>query len=333
LSEVSSRDLRIAERYLLAPPVDAIFGAEPVCISDLSTSGVRLSHKSPLESGSKSMLRFRPEGCPSDFTLQGEVVWTQLSSAVDPDEKYVSGVRTYGERSVVDSAISKLDDSGRLFRVEERRGSDRFLIGTPLKAEFAPVGAVRLCDIAGKGARIETTSCLKPGTKGDLHFSLASGTLDVNVEAEVAWCRLKAIYSANDNRYHVGLRITAKSEFMRLAIGQLRELKKATKDTHSLKLKFKISRARSRNKTATPPEAAPTSETSEYFSLIDVVRSELRSNLEEGARWRLLAKLSSSKPELRGIAGPITDDLEALSVWEYLERTVDPSIVSLAFHR
>jgi len=34
---------------------------------------------------------------------------------------------------------------------------------------------------------------------------------------------------------------------------------------------------------------------------------------------------------LRGIAGPIATHTEALAVWEYLDRSVDPTVIALGF--
>jgi hypothetical protein len=47
--------------------------------------------------------------------------------------------------------------------------------------------------------------------------------------------------------------------------------------------------------------------------------------------WYRRARLVINDPATRALAPPIADHPDALAVWEYLDRSVDPSIVGRAF--
>ena len=61
------------------------------------------------------------------------------------------------------------------------------------------------------------------------------------------------------------------------------------------------------------------------------MREELRLNPEEAMHWYRRARIIINDPATRAAAPPIADHPDALAVWEYLDRSVDPSIVSRAF--
>src|SRR5689334_18196099 len=77
----SPRNLRTAERFLLAPPLAATFGAAPVAVCDISEKGARFRHERALEAGAKSVLQIAAAGAP--VSLEAIVVWTQ------PDAQFV----------------------------------------------------------------------------------------------------------------------------------------------------------------------------------------------------------------------------------------------------
>ncbi len=322
-----------AERFLLLPPVEATFGTMPVNLGDISVSGARLRHSNPIEAGSKSFLRFKLDGAVNPVALEGEVVWTQPSLSADLQERHVSGVRLQGSLETIERVVARLMASGRSHRVRERRFSDRFMLHQALRGELDGAGEIRILDLASKGARIETTEPIGAGEKRTLRFPIPKSTFEVRAGVEVAWCRLSAIYSATEFRHHVGLRITERPELIRLAIGQLSELRLATKDTLSLKLKLKIARAFEKGPGVgvhTVDDAMPGSE---YFPLIQSVRTLLASDPEECKYWMDFAAKTAEEPDIRARTGPITKNHEALAAWEYLDRTIDASIVALAFEK
>jgi hypothetical protein len=61
------------------------------------------------------------------------------------------------------------------------------------------------------------------------------------------------------------------------------------------------------------------------------VREELRLNPDEAMHWYRRARLIINDPTTRALAPPIAHHPDALAVWEYLDRSVDPSIVGRAF--
>ncbi|HEX8152323.1 MAG TPA: hypothetical protein VF698_04315, partial [Thermoanaerobaculia bacterium] len=145
------------------------------------------------------------------------------------------------------------------------------------------------------------------------------------------WTSVKAITGANQRSYRAGLLINEKPELMRLAIGQLCEMNRATLDTQSLRLKLKILRARARQ---LAPSYAASIEASgvpaEQYLLIHGVREELRLNPDEALHWYRRARLVINDPATRQVAPGIADHPDALAVWEYLDRSVDPTMVGRA---
>ena len=59
--------------------------------------------------------------------------------------------------------------------------------------------------------------------------------------------------------------------------------------------------------------------------------AELRLNPDEAMHWYRRARLVIADPATREVAPSIAHHPDALAVWEYLDRSIDPSIVSRAF--
>lgn len=144
---------------------------------------------------------------------------------------------------------------------------------------------------------------------------------------------MSAIWGVDEYRFHAGIKIVERPELVRLAIGQLSELKLAVKDTQSLKLKLKISRALEAGPEPSHETVQDAVPGSEYFPLVQAVRRYLETNEEEKRAWHEIATKTSQTADIRAAAGPIREHIEALAVWEYLERSVDPSILALSFDR
>lgn len=322
-----------AERLLLLPPLDAEFGVNRVVVGDISVSGVRLRHGQPLETGRKAILRFHLEGESAAIALECEVVWTQPSLSADLNERHVSGVRFHADRKLVERVVGRLNRSGRSHRVREQRLSDRFLVDFGLEGELEQVGSTRILDLASKGARVETPRAIEVGTSGIFRFPIPKSTFEVRVRAEVVWCRLWALWGGDEYRYHTGLRITERPELLRLAIGQLTELKLAVKDTSSLKLKLKIARAEQLGPAVEVDTVEDSIPGSEYFQLVQSVRALLSIPSDDARYWHDLAARTATVEDIRAQTGPITGKLDQIAAWEYLDRTLDPSIVALAFER
>lgn len=322
-----------AERFLLLPPLDAEFGSLRVVIGDISISGVRLRHGEPTELGRKALIRFRLEGESSPIVLEGEVVWTQASLSADLNQRHVSGVRFHADDQLVERVVERLSKSGRSHQVRERRFSDRFLVDHGLEGELQQVGAVRILDLASKGARVETSTPVEAGTTGVFRFPIPKSTFEIRASAEIVWCRLWALWGAGEYRYHLGLRITERPELLRLAIGQLTELRLAVKDTSSLKLKLKIARAEQVGPAVEVDTVEDSIPGSEYFQLVQSVRALLAIPSDDARYWNDLAAKTATTEDIRARTGPITGRIDQIAAWEYLDRTLDPSIIALAFER
>jgi hypothetical protein len=316
----AARTLRTAERYLLQPPLAGHYDGRAVSLCDISAKGARFTHGHSLEMGQKALLRLAVDGRPAPVQLKAVVVWTQID-AVAPS-RFVSGVRTYGAPELIDGLLAHLQNARRTTRIEELRGNDRFAMAQPLAGLFA--GApVEVENLSVRGARIVTTQPFAAGA------SAAFGFLDVVVIAHVAWCAIKSL---EPTVYRAGLAIAEKSERMRLAIGQLCEAGRASLDTQSLALKLKIIRARARQLAPSFHALDANGVPAEQYLLIQGVREELRLNPEEAMHWYRRARLTINDPNTRRTAPAIADHPDALAVWEYLDRSIDPSLIGRTFN-
>lgn len=321
MHEASARNLRTVERFLLVPPLAAHFGTSTASICDISARGARFRHDVPLETGRKGVLRVPMEGRTAPLNLEAVVVWTQ------PDgERFLSGVRTYGAPEVVHALITQLQTSNRSNRIEELRAADRFFIAPSLDARFGS-DAVRVENLSARGARIELRQRHDIGVSLPLAFRVPDTTHDVVVSASVMWTAVKSINGTGASSYRAGLLVATKPELMRLSIAQLCDEGRATLDTTSLALKLKIMRARARQ-FGKPGESGIAAE---QYLLIQGVREELRLNPDEAMHWYRRARIVINDQATRSVAPMIADHPDALAVWEYLDRSVDPSIVARAF--
>lgn len=320
-----ARNLRTAERFLLAPPLAATFGAAAVAVCDISAQGARFRHDRPIETGTKAILQVPIDGRSAPVALEAMVVWTQ-ADATAPG-KQVSGARTWG---ATDAFITQLKASARTQRIEELRASDRFHLKPPLPATFDSL-PVTVEDLSARGARIVLPASPERGARGSLYFTLPQSDIEVSVAAQVVWSSVKAMAGAVAHSYRAGLMVNEKRELMRLAIGRLCEMNRAALDTQSLRLKVKILRARARQMAPSYREIEASGVPAEQYLLVQGVREELRLNPEEAMHWYRRARIVISDPSTRSIAPPIASHPDALAVWEYLDRSVDPSIVGRVF--
>jgi len=319
MHEAAARTLRTAERYLLQPPLSAQFDGAPVSVCDISAKGARFTHGHSLQMGQKSLLRLPLDGRPA-LQLEAVVVWTQIDP-ISPS-RFVSGVRTYGAPEVMQGVLEQLQKAKRTTRIEELRGGDRFAMQQPLNGTFG--GArVTVENLSVRGARIATGSAVAAGKQATLTF------LNVEVTAQVAWCSIKSL---DPTTYRAGLAISEKAELMRLAIGHLCEGGQAILDTQSLALKLKIIRARARQLAPSFRIVESAGVPAEQYLLIQGVREELRHNPEEAMHWYRRARLTINDPATRRAAPSIADHPDALAVWEYLDRSIDPSLIGRTFN-
>lgn len=324
----AARNLRTAERFLLAPPLTASFGGAAASVCDISAKGARFRHDRPIENGTKSLLQIAIEGHAKPVVLEAVVVWSHPDPAMPG--KFMSGARTYGSPEVVQSLIANLLTSHRSNRIEELRSTDRFHVAPSLEAVFDG-RAVRVENLSARGARIESTLSLTNGASSTLRFHIPGTAYEVEVTGRIVWTAVKAITGKATRSWRAGLFINEKPEQMRLAIGQLCESGQASLDTQSLGLKLKILRARARQLAPAYAAVEANGVPAEQYLLIQGVREELRLNPEEAMHWYRRARLIINDPATKTLAPPIANHPDALAVWEYLERSVDPTVVGRAF--
>lgn len=319
--ESAAKNLRTSERYLIAPALAAQFGSTPVFVRDISVKGARFTHAKFLEMGSKALLRMAVDERSLPISVEAMVVWTEA----DPEftGRMVSGVRTYAPPEVLAALLRTLAASNRTTRIEELRSSDRFYVNPAIEVKWNSEH-VLLEDLCARGARIGSKSLLPAGTAGVLCLTQP----DVEVQTRVVWSNVKAV---DPLKHRAGLTVDGKGEQMRLAIGRLSEIGRASLDTRSLALKLKIIRARARQLAPTHRDVESSGVPAEQYILVQCVREELRLNPEEALHWYRRARLLIKDPNTKSSAPAIADHPDALAVWEYLDRTIDPSIIGRTF--
>jgi len=322
-------NLRSAERFLLAPPIQATFGAVPVAVCDISEKGARFRHDKPLEAGAKAVLKLSVDSVrAAPLALEATIVWTQLDPAAPG--RYVSGARTYGPPESIHSLIAQLHASHRSNRIEELRSTDRFFVLPLIEGTYGGE-KIGIENLSARGALIELRSELLRGSSDAFRFTVPDSSIEVAVEGQIVWTALKAITGPVSLTYRAGLFINEKPELLRMAIGRLCEMNRAALDTQSLRLKLKIIRARARQLAPQYRGLENSGIPAEQYLLIQGVREELRLNPEEAMHWYRRARMIINDPATRTLAPPIANHPDALAVWEYLDRSVDPSIVGRAF--
>ena len=294
-------------------------------VCDISLKGARIRHSKPMEMGNKAVLRMVIDGRPSPLTLEALVVWTQT----DPSDegKYASGLRTNAAPEIIKTMLRTLEAAGRTTRIEELRGSDRFFIDPLLDARWNDE-RVWVEDLSARGARIGSAVPFNSGVSGLLRFALPTDKAGLEVKTEVVWSGMKSI---DPLKHRAGLAVSEKVEQVRLAIGRLCESGRATLDTRSLGLKLKIIRARARQLAPSYRDIESSGVPAEQYILIQCVREELRLNPEEAIHWYHRARLLIKAPTTRKSAPAIADHPDALAVWEYLDRSIDLSIIGRTF--
>ena len=325
--DTAARNLRTAERFLLAPPLPALFGSEPVQICDLSARGARFRHGTAVGTGTKGVLRVATSERAKPTAVEAVVVWSQPDAS--QSGRFVSGIRTLTESEVMLGLLAQLHELKRTSRIEELRAVDRFFVSPALEAQFAGAPAL-IEDISARGARVEVPLETRAGAREELRFSLPKIQFEFAAEADVMWTALKSIAPDGTKQWRAGLRIDGHADRLRLVIGQLGAENRAVIDAHSLRLKLRVIRARARQLAPSFHEVDGSGIDPEQFLLIHGVREELRLNAEEAMHWYRRARLTIADPATREIAPQIVDHPDAVAVWEYLDRSLDPTIVHRA---
>ncbi len=316
---------RNSMRHLLEPPIDCRFGNTSALLTDISVSGARLCHWSGLEGGAKSHLELDLGGGKA-VAFEAMVVWSHsVSNQICGD--YTSGLKMIADPASIGELIEEMVSRGLTRRIAENRRSNRFLLNRSLDGRVEDTD-VRICDLSSTGARIESSQKFQTGERFGFTFELPRSDFVIALAVEVVWSYLTAVWSESENRYSSGLRAVENPGMMRAAIGHLSDLRLAEKDVRSLALKNRLV-----NYEIGHTEAADgvDLESGGRISLVRNVRSALAKEDAQTSRWFDRARVVAEQADIRGVAGPIASDIEALAVWEFLDRSIDPSLVALGF--
>lgn len=216
--------------------------------------------------------------------------------------------------------------------VKELRTAERYQVVEPLAGSFGSA-SVTILDIALAGVQIEHAQPLRIGTRARLWFK--RGDIAVSTQATVVWSHLsKRPNDSGKLLYHSGVLIEEPSEFA-LVLQSLADRGVIRRDPESLERKRARILARQQEKLGKPTVRVlrPESEVPhEQALLIQHARKRLRENPDEAAKWYNRAKFAVTA-EGAIAAETVRHRHDVLAVWEYLERSVELSVIVRVFDR
>jgi len=105
-------ELRKADRFVVVDPITSTFGPAEAVLSNLSISGVQMTHAQPIRIGTLARLSFR-RGDVSIAT-QARVIWSHVAPAAGGKLMYRSGLRIEAADPQYAMAINSLLRAGAL---------------------------------------------------------------------------------------------------------------------------------------------------------------------------------------------------------------------------
>lgn len=108
------RDLRSSERWIVDPPIRAVFGATLMSIQNLGLTGFQAVHAGPVQLGAEGRIVLEIPGMVTKVALRGRVAWSRLSKTPDEKGKYLyrTGVRLSEDGTVPPEVLRYLKESG-----------------------------------------------------------------------------------------------------------------------------------------------------------------------------------------------------------------------------
>ena len=206
--------------------------------------------------------------------------------------------------------------------VEEGRLEERYSFLRVIEGVFGSVDFA-LADIGEHGLHVQHLSAIKLGTEDTVSFAVTDAGVSVRLHGYVVWSRFA---DPKDTRpYHSGIRVDDPDGVLKSAIKTLLEYRTLRVDEESMARKRAMLEKRSqatkatRLKQTTQAPRIP----DDVILLVKQTSLRLQANPAESVRWYNRAKYSLNEA---GEQIHARDDV--LAVWEYLERSVELSIIT-----
>lgn len=205
---------------------------------------------------------------------------------------------------------------------EEDRAETRYTLLRRIEGALGKVDFV-LCDIGDRGLLVQHASPIRLGTEAPMNFSVPDAGLSVHLRAIVVWSRFAS--PENTRPYRSGVRVNDPDGVLRQAIEKLRTARAIRLDEDSMARKKKALAEKVRARQA--PRMRQTGHApripDDVILLVKQVRQRLQANPSDLVRWFNRAKFS-----LNDAGDQIHERDDVLAVWEYLERSVELSVIS-----
>lgn len=135
---IEVKELRVAERYVVDPPLSASFGSSDVSIVNIGSGGVQITHPVPIRIGSSSRLWFRIGDVA--VATSGRMIWSHIAKTQQngrlfyrsglriEDPEFAAAVRTLVDRGYILPDGDSLERKRKRLIEKERERSDKHLV-------------------------------------------------------------------------------------------------------------------------------------------------------------------------------------------------------------
>jgi hypothetical protein len=214
-------------------------------------------------------------------------------------------------------------------KIEDLRRTKRFVIHPPIVGRFGAT-EITLFDFGERGIQAEHALPFKLGLTATLVFRIPDQTEALELPGTVVWSRLSKKPNAQGKYlYRSGIAVEEKTELMGEALTKLVARAIARPDNLSLDRKRDAVREKRKrlggHASLRTLHRAPAAIPTDQVLLVHQARERLRTHPDEAVKWYNRAKFDLNEGERL----PFREDI--LAVWEYLERSIDISIIARVF--
>ena len=217
--------------------------------------------------------------------------------------------------------------------VSEVRGDTRYHVDSLVTASFGALD-VTITDVSSTGVQFRHSDSVRLGTAGRLVIQLGENER-IAVRATVVWSHLSQTALrqglppfASGARFDV-----AEREISDRLVRRLVETSRARPRENSLETKRQRlqEKLRDRRQAGVARQTFTTQIPSDQLMMINQARDRLRANPDEARKWYQRARYALAEDESRATAAPKHYREDVLAVWEYLERSIDISVIVKVF--